>query len=245
MEWSALRRAPALSVPDLLSVDLERLILTGELGPGDRLPAERELAGHLGVSRVSVRQALHELEARGLIDRRPGRGTIVVSPADRAGAAGSALAQLLAAASATTTTELARVMELRAVIEPPIAGLAAQRVTARDVETLRELVDLMDRESDVEAYAELDRSFHHAIAVYTHNPLLSQVTELIADQIAPSRRTSLLSSERMTASNIAHRRIVEAIRDRDCARAEHEAREHVAGVLRIVADSAVAPEENP
>lgn len=243
MEWSSLKRGPSLSVPDLLSVDLERLILDGELKPGDRLPAERELAEHLGVSRVSIRQALHELEARGLIDRRPGRGTVVLAPVERGGLAGTALSQLLSAGS-SSTVELARIMELRAVIEPPIAGLAAQRVTPRDIETLRDLIERMDRETDFEKYAYLDRSFHQAISVYTHNPLLAQLTELIAEQIAPSRRTSLLSAERMKTSNEAHRRIYAAISDRDAARAEAEARDHVTRVLRIVLDAADAPEDH-
>ena len=240
MEWSSLRRSPALSVPDRLSVDLERLIHDGELKPGDRLPSERELSEHLGVSRVSIRQALHELEGRGLIDRRPGRGTVVLAPVELNGMAGNALSQLVSG----TAGEIVRIMELRAVIEPPIAGLAAQRVTKRDVEMLRDLVGRMEREDDFERYAELDRAFHHAISMYTHNPLLSQLTELIAEQIAPSRRTSLQSTARVTTSNEAHRRIFDAIAVGDAHAAEAEAREHVMNVLRIVLDSAPSHEEH-
>ncbi len=83
MDWSDLKRPSPMSIPDRLSVDLERLILDGELAPGERLPSERELAEQLEVSRVSVREALRELESRGMIDRRPGRGTIVLAPEDR------------------------------------------------------------------------------------------------------------------------------------------------------------------
>jgi GntR family transcriptional repressor for pyruvate dehydrogenase complex len=230
MEWSSLRRSPSLSVPDRLSVDIERLILDGQLKPGDRLPTERELGDLLGVSRVSIRQALHELEARGLIDRRPGRGTIVLASSDRSGEAGDALSALIAASS-NGTTELARIMELRAVIEPPIAGLAATRVTARDTEQLRALVEEMEQETDLGRYADLDRAFHHAIAVYTHNPLLSHLTELIAEQIAPSRRRSLQTAARRATSSASHRRIFEAIAAHDQNAAELEARLHVEGVL--------------
>jgi GntR family transcriptional repressor for pyruvate dehydrogenase complex len=232
MEWSSLRRSPALSVPDRLSVDLERRILEGELRPGDRLPSEPELCELLGVSRVSVRQALHELQARGLIDRKPGRGTIVLAPAERGGRAGDAISELLARAGADGATELARIMELRAVIEPPIAALAAARVTPRDTEQLRALVEEMEAVTDLERYAELDRAFHQAISVYTHNPLLAQLTELVAAEIAPSRRRSLQSAERRQASSTAHRRIFEAIAERDGARAEAETRAHVERVLR-------------
>ncbi|HEY8589694.1 MAG TPA: FadR/GntR family transcriptional regulator [Naasia sp.] len=231
MDWSTLRRTAALSVPDRLSVDLERLILDGQLRPGDRLPAERELGELLHVSRVSVRQALHELEARGLIDRRPGRGTVVVAPAARGGNAGSAITALLNSTS-SGSVELARIMELRAVIEPPIAALAAARVTQRDLEQLRGLVEEMERETDLERYAELDRAFHQAISMYTHNPLLAQLTEVIATEIAPSRRRSLQTPARRATSSAAHRRIFEAIADGDAERAEAEARDHVHSVLQ-------------
>lgn len=232
MEWTALRRSQVLSVPDQLSVSLERLILDGELKDGDRLPTEHELSEIFGVSRVSVRQALHELEARGLIDRRPGRGTVVTTAASaRAGHAGEVLSALLDG-SEPETVELTRIMELRSVIEPPIAALAATRVTPRDVEQLRSLVVEMESETDLDRYAVLDRAFHQAISQYTHNPLFAQLTDLIATEIAPSRRRSLQSPERRTASSAAHRRIFEAIAEHDAARAEAEAKDHVETVLR-------------
>lgn len=230
MEWASLRRSESLSLPDRLSVDLERLIIDGQLKPGDRLPPERELGELLGVSRVSIRQALHELESRGLIDRRPGRGTIVVSAASRGGHAGDALSALIDATSAGNT-ELSRIMELRAVIEPPIAALAATRVTSRDIAQLRALVEEMEVETDLEQYAVLDRAFHQAISQYTHNPLLAQLTELIASEIAPSRRRALQTPERRIASSAAHRRIFEAIAAHDGPTAETEARAHVESVL--------------
>lgn len=239
MDWSTLRRTAALSVPDRLSVDLERLILDGQLKPGDRLPTERELGEILHVSRVSVRQALHELESRGLIDRRPGRGTVVLAPAMRAGNAGSAITAMLNSTS-SSAVELARIMELRAVIEPPIAALAAARVTPRDLEQLRDLVEAMERETGRERYAELDRSFHQAISVYTHNPLLAQLTAVIAAEIAPSRRRSLQTPSRRAASSVAHRRIFEAIADGDADRAEAEARAHVHSVLQEAARASAA-----
>ncbi|WP_284992046.1 FadR/GntR family transcriptional regulator [Arthrobacter sp. efr-133-TYG-120] len=232
MDWSSLTRSSApLSVPDRLAVDLERLILEGELKEGDRLPAEKELSELFGVSRVSIRQALHELESRGLIARKPGRGTTVLPLASRGGQAGMTLNALLTA-SANGATELARIMELRAIIEPPIAALAAERLTSRDAEQLRTLVEEMEREVDLERYADLDRQFHQAISQYTHNPLLAQLTDLISKEIAPSRRRAVQSAERRNASSADHRRIFEALAEHDVARAEAEARAHVDSVLR-------------
>ncbi|MGK0716134.1 FadR/GntR family transcriptional regulator [Leucobacter sp. W1153] len=222
MDWLALSRGPSLSIPDRLSVDLERLILEGSLPPGERLPSERELATLLGVSRVSIRQALHELESRGLVDRRPGRGTVVLNPGDR-----SQLADADFGFDITRGDELGEIMELRAIIEPPMARITALRATPRDIALLEELVLEMEQDVSNERYAELDRAFHQAIAQYTHNPHLALLNERISQQIAPSRAKRYLTKSRRTASSVSHRRIFEAIAARDGALAEHEAHEHV------------------
>jgi len=202
MDWGSISRGETLSVPDRLSVDLERLILEGELSPGERLPAERDLAQHLGVSRVSIREALRELENRGLIDRKPGRGTIVLGPGERSKDSGAVIEGFSAMRS-----DLRDIMELRVIVEPPIARITAARATPRDLAQLRELVEAMEADVTKERYAELDRAFHQAIAQYAHNPLLELINEQIAQQIAPSRAKRYQTRERRAASSAAHRRI--------------------------------------
>ncbi|WP_449280683.1 FadR/GntR family transcriptional regulator [Leucobacter sp.] len=233
MDWGSISRGETLSVPDRLSVDLERLILEGELSPGERLPAERDLAQHLGVSRVSIREALRELENRGLIDRKPGRGTIVLSPGERSKDSGTVIEAFNAMRS-----ELSDIMELRAIVEPPIARITAARATSRDLTQLEELVKAMEMDVTKERYAELDRAFHQAIAQYTHNPLLALINEQIAIQIAPSRAGRYQTKARRTASSVAHRRIYEAIAAGDGERAEQEARAHVLDISREIARAA-------
>ncbi|MBL3678605.1 FadR family transcriptional regulator [Leucobacter chromiireducens subsp. solipictus] len=230
MDWGSMSRGETLSVPDRLSVDLERLILEGELTPGEKLPAERELAQLLRVSRVSIREALRELENRGLIDRRPGRGTIILAPGEVSKASDDVIE-----AFASMRTELTDIMELRAIVEPPIARITATRAQPRDVIQLEELVKSMEVDVTKERYAELDRAFHQAIAQYTHNPLLSLINEQIANQIAPSRASRYQTKARRQASSVAHRRIYEAIAARDGARAEDEARAHVYDISREIA----------
>ncbi|MBK0418907.1 FadR family transcriptional regulator [Leucobacter sp. CSA1] len=235
MDWSTVGQASTLSVPDRLSVDLERLILEGKLEPGERLPAERDLAAHLGVSRVSIRDALRELENRGLIDRRPGRGTIVLRPGERANLPDEVLGVV-----SSLRPELHDIMELRAIIEPPTARITAHRATPRDLAQLRELVEAMEVDVSKERYAELDRAFHQAIAQYAHNPLLSLITEQIALQIAPSRANRYQTRARRSASSVAHRRIYEAIAAGDGDLAEREARDHVLAISHEIARAAVA-----
>ncbi|MFE6965058.1 FadR/GntR family transcriptional regulator [Agromyces sp. NPDC057679] len=238
MDWSEVERDRSLSVPDRLSIRLERLILDGTLQPGEKLPPELELTQRLGVSRVSLRQALHELERRGLIDRKPGRGTVVLSAADARDASSAALAEVLGSA----TPEIAHILELRSIIEPPIAALAARRAAPRDLEQLEQLVEAMASPESREQYAELDRAFHQAIAQYTHNPLLAMLNEQIANLIAPSRSTALQTEQRRTTSTVAHRRILSAIAAGDATAAAAEATAHLATVQQQIAHAEAAAE---
>lgn len=239
MDWDAVGRSTTLSVPERLSVDLERLILDGKLLPGERIPPERELAAHLGASRVSIRQALHELENRGLVDRRPGRGTIVLAPGEK-----SELAEQGFGLIAAPEGGVAQIMELRAIIEPPIARITAARASGRDLAQLEELVQSMEGEVSRQRYAELDRAFHQAIAQYTHNPLLALLNEQIATQIAPSRSISYQTKARRVHSREAHRRIYEAIAAGDGDLAEREARAHVLEISQQIA-IATGTEDEP
>src|SRR4051794_25103051 len=160
VDWSNIR-AQALQVSDGLSLRLEQLIRDGVIVHEERLPPERELAQHLGVSPTSLREALHELELKGLIDRRPRRGTVVLDP-NVSQVGESVLGHLQGPERA-----LRHVMALRAALEPPIAARAAQRATPSDVRKLRDLVDSMRRERSRAVSAQLDVEFHDAIAQST------------------------------------------------------------------------------
>ena len=230
MDWSQINQMSALSLPDRLSIEIESFIMDGTLKSGDRLPAERDLAASLGVSRVSIRQALHELQTRGLIDRRPGRGTIILSSTEASDSTGATIAT----AFTSQIRSIGSIMELRAIIEPPIAGLTAARATLRDIVQLRNLVDQMSLDISVDKYSELDRSFHQAIAQYTHNPLLSMLNEQIATFIAPSRSSTLQTKKRRRSSTEQHRRIFEAIAVHDVEGAKREADAHITSVTEEI-----------
>jgi GntR family transcriptional repressor for pyruvate dehydrogenase complex len=233
IDWSRLAGA-GRSVADDLVARLERMIFDGELAPGARLPPERELQAALGVSRVSVREALHHLELKGLVDRRPGRGTIVVAP-DRSDRAAGLLARLTAA-----DRDLLELMDLRAAIEPPIAARAAGRATAADVAELRRLVEEMERAADVTRTIALDAAFHAAIARATHNPLFTNLLDAMADWLGATRGAGLQSRRRRRESIAGHRRILEAIAARDPDAAAAAMRDHIDRVNRLLAEREVA-----
>lgn len=158
-----------------LTATLQSLIDVGRLPPGSRLPPERELAEILGVSRGSVREAVHELALKGLVDRSPRRGTVVL---DRS--SGLIVGSLLTRLSGEGRSML-EVMDLRAAIEPPIAARAAVRATRADIRRLAELIAAIDEGVPRSAAARLDAEFHAAVAAASHNQLLSRLHELTSE----------------------------------------------------------------
>jgi GntR family transcriptional repressor for pyruvate dehydrogenase complex len=223
VEWSKLN-AQAIQVSDGLSATLEEMIRTGTLSHEERLPPERLLAQQLRVSRTSLREALHEVELKGLIDRRPGRGTVVLDP-DMSGAAASLLGRMTA-----DERNLRHVMDLRAAIEPPIAARAAERATQRDRRRLHELLDAMEAERSPAALAALDVAFHGAIADAAHNPHLSQVLEFAAEWIDQSRRVRVFDRRRREQSIRAHQAILDRIDARDADGAASAMHDHIVAV---------------
>jgi GntR family transcriptional regulator, transcriptional repressor for pyruvate dehydrogenase complex len=234
LDWTALATKP-VHVSDGLSAKLEQMIVTGELPEGSRLPPEREFAAQLGVSRASVREALRELELKGMVDRRPGRGTLVAD-ASRTLHSGT----LLAVMSGVERT-VSEVMDLRAALEPPIAGRAASRATPRDVERLAAIHAAMRASRSAARSVELDVEFHQEIGRATHNPLLVKLVEVTAEWMAPSRGRPLQSRQRRARSLEAHGRILDAIAAHDPEAASAAMAQHIADVNRLLADEGLRP----
>jgi len=215
-----------------LSEKLIRMITTGELKAGDKLPNERELAETAGISRTSVREALRELELRGLISRKPGRGTLVEDqsrPEFHAGMLGS---------MDPSQRMLHEVMDLRAVIEPPMAERAALRARAGELSALLQPLELAEAElrrdePSMHLLVRLDVEFHTAVAQLTHNPMLVRLLDVTNEWMAPSRQSAHQTMARIGRSVAAHRRIYEAIR----AHRPDEAREAMSGHIHEVSDA--------
>jgi GntR family transcriptional repressor for pyruvate dehydrogenase complex len=184
---------------------------------------------------VSVREALHDLEMKGMIDRKPGRGTIVIA-SDRAAGIGSLLARL-----PDDERGLLEIMDFRSAIEPPIAARAAARATPRDLRTLYDLVSRMESASDDEETKALDEAFHTAVARATHNSMFVKLLTLTADWLSASRQMGLQSHRRRQASIEAHRRIVEAIAARDAHGGLVAMAEHIDSINHLLSEQLSGP----
>lgn len=205
---------------------LQESILAGELAPGEKLPTERELAQRFGVSRTTVRQALAALEARGLIESHVGSGTYLARSERSFSIA--VLAQLLDGAR----LRLAEALEVRAILEPAVARLAAERATDDDVAQMGEALAKMESGRDP---LEHDSAFHAAIAEAARNRLMRTMLQAITSRLRESRQLSLAAPGGLERSLDDHRAILAAIARHDSSGAEAAMREHIRHVEELAA----------
>lgn len=208
---------------------LAELIRDGEFDEGRRLPAERELAKMLGVSRPVVREAMVALEIAGLVEVRTGSGThVTIVPPD-------ADVEAEPARSQEEPPDLAGLFQARSLIEGETAALAAETVDSRALGAIEAAALALRAAMRAEReHREADHAFHAAVAAATGNPVLSRVVEeLWRDTNRPSpRKTSRRAPERLAEALAEHQAILDAVRSRDPEAARRAMRAHIAAVER-------------
>src|SRR6266568_539784 len=148
----------SVRVFEQVAEQIEKRILAGELRKGDRLPTERELAEQFHVSRTAVREAMKILAHKGLVDMRPGRGTIVIDGAREAMENSIGLLMKLKLGEVGGSDNLVQVRE---ILETEIAALAAVRASEKEIAAMREAIMVMDASlSDADNYIAADNRFH-------------------------------------------------------------------------------------
>lgn len=198
------------------------------LKPGDRLPSERELAERFKVSRVTIRQALSVLQAMGVIDSRVGDGTF-------AGTASGPVVTILAPMLSPPRSTLLEQLELRRLIEPEVARLAAERATNAQIEQMRKSIELQVHKLDEGlSFVEEDSALHLTIARSSQNGLLVKMIESIHELLRGSREASLRERPTMERSLAGHRKIVDAIAKHDAAAARKAMLNHVLAVEEMI-----------
>ncbi|MHC6595180.1 FadR/GntR family transcriptional regulator [Arthrobacter sp. C152] len=188
------RLSAAEAVFNAIRTDIE----SGAVPVGSKLSSEAILSQQYGVSRSVIREALRSCTALGLTVTRTGKGTFVV-------ASKVANDLTLGQYSARDLTEA------RPHIEVPAAGLAAQRRTPEELETLRDIVAAMSTESDPESWVAMDSTFHAAIARASGNKVFASVVGDIRDALAHQSETLNMVADRQHASDVEHQEILAAI----------------------------------
>jgi GntR family transcriptional regulator, transcriptional repressor for pyruvate dehydrogenase complex len=224
----------------VLAERLRRKILEKELPPGTTLPPERELADQSGLSRGSVRDALRVLELEGLVEIRPGRGggTIVRRPD------GTSLHRTLATFIRGRQIQFRSILEVRELMEPECAALAAERRTAEDLDRLRELTERLRAQGhDVQAFLTTNAEWHVAVAGASGNELYEAFMYAIAQEIREATDVEGLNTEDVISRALeAHDRIIHAIEAGDSSAARTSMRRHVCAYRDIVMERRVLGE---
>ncbi len=205
-----------------ITARIRELVARTRLRPGDRLPPERHLAELFQVSRNSVREAIKRLEQHGVLVSKPGSGTFIADQSE------TGLSQALEQAFIRERSRLADIFELRILLEPQIAFLAAQRITDQDRARLDEMIRQQERAiAENRDYQEHDLAFHDFIAACTGNEAISRLMEKVQDMLTESRDEPLRSPRRDAESFAGHQRIHQALRERDADRAREAMIRHL------------------
>ncbi|MCD8222692.1 MAG: FadR family transcriptional regulator [Clostridiales bacterium] len=210
----------AKTLAEKVSDEILRLIQDRPFLPGEKLPTEKELCEMLGVGRNTVREALKILTSKNIITIRQGAGTYI---SEKQGVADDPLGFAMVADRKKLTVDL---LQLRLIIEPPVAGLAAQEVSEKDIVELQEILEEMeDQIRRRQDFTEADCRFHEKIADCTGNTVMGNLIPVIMKGIQVF--AGEVSETDYEQTRISHRKIYESIRDHRSFEAEMEMRFHL------------------
>ncbi len=201
---------------------VKEMVEQGRLKSGDQLPSERELSEVFKVSRSSVREAVRSLESQGLIESRQGDGTYIArQPIED-------LVDPLASVIFTEKDGQMELFEMRRLVEPQLASLAAERATPEEIDELEKILDTQEEKiNSGEMGTDVDKAFHDKLAAATKNAILIRIMDTVMDSLTESREKSLQIEGRPEKSLVRHREILEAIKTGDKELAETLMREHL------------------
>lgn len=218
-----------------IAEQLEEILLNSELKPGEKFYSENELAAMFDVSRTTIRQALTILEIKGLIERRQGSATYLAEQKQPEETKGSSLkvdneilvTNMVQIMSAIPKNILSEPLELRKIIEPNIASLAAKRATEEDIKNIE---DCIKKQAEVIRQNKIsvneDSAIHFAIAKAANNSMMLILVETLHELLYNSRYQSHLGGG-SESSVEDHLKILEAIKNKDASRAYDLMMEHL------------------
>jgi GntR family transcriptional repressor for pyruvate dehydrogenase complex len=223
-----------------IATQLMDLIELQKLSPGDKLPPERQLADLLAVSRPSLREALHILQAQGLVQIKHGQGTFVQEPI---------VAQELRASMMTKTHGLNELFDAREVLEVPASKWAAEKATKEDIRLLRTTLNQIDTVTashpiDFDQLQLLDAKFHLTIVGVAGNRFINQTLNVLQDVMRMSMETTLRLPGRSEISRSEHSEILMAIENGDGELASKLTLKHITGARKTAVADAKAKENN-
>ncbi len=214
------KNAEGKTLADLAAEKLIELIREKNYLPGDKLPTEAELSDWLKVGRNTVREAVRILASRNIVIVRQGSGTFI---SEKQGVVDDPFGFSFMEDRQKLTRDL---IQVRVMLEPPIAALAAQNATEEELEKLEEiLVEIEQLIKEEKDYSQKDIQFHEQIANCTHNSVMSTLVPVIGKGIAVF--ASEVQQQEYEQTLISHRIIFQNIRDKKAIEAQQAMHFHL------------------
>ena len=212
-----------------IATQLVELIEIQKLRPNDRLPSERALAELLAVSRPSLREALHILQAQGYVQIKHGQGTFVQEPI---------VAQELRASLMATTHGLNELFDVREVLDVPAGKWAATKASKEDIRLLRATLNQIETVTsitpiDFDQLQSLDAKFHLTIVGIAGNRFINQTLNVLQDVMKMSMETTLRLPGRSEVSKSEHNLILDAIEAGDGELVSKLTLQHISGARAV------------
>lgn len=208
-------------VYEVIMEEIKDIVKKGELKSGEKLPSERELADKLEVSRTSVREALKALTMLGLIESKHGEGNFIKSNFE------NSLLEPLSIVFLLIGSKNEDIIELRRIIEPEAAGLAAKNITESELRDLKEIMKELNNSLDAEICAQLDKKFHYKIAQASGNHLISTIMFSISSLIEKYIDSSRIHNINKKVVKLQHEEIYKALESRDSKKAFEYVKKHL------------------
>jgi GntR family transcriptional repressor for pyruvate dehydrogenase complex len=224
-----LRKVKTESLRSQVYAQLKAQLMKGTWKVGEKMPSENELCALFGVSRVTVRAAIQQLEILGLVETKHGGGTFVKDFSSiEAVDAFHPLVQL------HRNQDLITVLEYRKIIEKGTIGIAVSKITAQDIEGLEEnYATMLSLVENPEPYAKADHQFHYRIAQISRNPIIVKVYQIINEIMS----VAMVDIVKLLGHDIGikyHRAIIEALKRGDKAECEAVMDEHIDVTIRAI-----------
>jgi GntR family transcriptional repressor for pyruvate dehydrogenase complex len=224
-----------MAVTDEAILKIKDMILSGEIKPRDKLPPEKELSERLGLSRSSLREAVKALEVIRVLDVRRGDGTYVTSLEPRL-----LLEAMTFITDLHTDSSVLELFAVRRILEPAAAALAAVRMSADELATLRALLELVNESTDVEGLVTADIQFHGAIAAASGNAYLASLIDSLSSHTMRARIWRGLTQEHSVERTLAeHEAIADALEGHDAELAQALTIVHISGIEQWLRDALV------
>ncbi|WP_312366113.1 FCD domain-containing protein [Ensifer sp.] len=217
-------------VPQSVAREIQNMIQSGSLKPGEKIPSQREFSLKFGISRASLREALLTLETLGLLKTEAGRGTFV------SGGPSSA-SNHMGPWRYSDSYSVFDVFQTRIMLEGQMASLAAGRLMANQLDQMEKMTRQMEEawaQQDLLANVEADLEFHAIIASACSNAMLRALYQTVREQVTATQRQPIpiTDPERMDESIAEHRRIIAALRANDSVAARLAMETHIRNTAR-------------